>query len=54
MTGRGWYEGWMARHEAGGSAFACVVPGRFRGLAEAGDRARVAKELLIAPALGTS
>ena len=43
MTGRSKHEGWMALHEADGPEFACVVPGRFPGLAEAGDRARVAK-----------
>ena len=47
MTGRG-------GHEGGGSVFSCVVPYRFRDLAGVDDRARAAKELLIAPALVTS
>ena len=54
MTGRGRHEGWIARHEGGGSEFCCVVPYMFRGLAGASDRARPVKELLTAPALGTS
>ena len=54
MTGRGRHEGWIARHGGGGSEFPCVLPYRFRGLAGAGDGARPVKELLTAPAPGTS
>ena len=54
MTGRGRHEGWIARYEGGESEFSCVVPYRFRGLAGASDQARPVKELLTAPALGTS
>ena len=52
MTNRGRYEGWLGQHEAGGLAVACVVPARFRELAEAGGRARPAKVVPTAP--GTS
>ena len=54
MTGSGRHEDRMARHEAGRSAFACVVPGRIRDLAGAGDGARPAKVLPTAFALRTS
>ena len=50
MTGRGRHEDCTVRHEASGSAVACVASGRFRDLAEAGDRARRAKVVLSAPA----
>ena len=36
MTGRGRHEGSIARHKGGGSVFSCVVPYRFRHLAEGG------------------
>ena len=54
MTGSGGHEDRMARHEAGGSAVACVVPGRFPNLAEAGDGPRPAKVLPTALAPGMS
>ena len=54
MTGWSRHEVWTARHEAGESAVACVVPGRFPNLAEAGDRPRPAKVLPTALAPGMS
>ena len=54
MRGQGRHEGWMARHEVGGSAFACVVPSRFPNPADEGDRARPDKVLPAASAPRTS